>query len=142
MLIGQLALTTAAAFAGAAFYVNVVEQPARLQLDDRALLAEWKPSYHRGALMQASLAMISGILGLAAWWMSGDWRWIVGAVLILAPWPYTLIGIKPTNDRLNAIPVEAGDAASRRLVEKWGSLHAVRTAFGVAASIAYLWALY
>jgi Anthrone oxygenase len=117
MLIGQLALMSVAAFAGAAFYVNFVEQPARLQLDDRALLAEWKPSYHRGALMQATLAMISGILGFAAWWLSDDWRWIVGAVLALVPWPYTLIGIKPTNDRLNAIPVEVADAASRRLVE-------------------------
>jgi hypothetical protein len=141
MLIGQLALTTAAAFAGAAFYVNVVEQPARLALDDRALLAEWKPSYARGAGMQATLALVAGVLGLAAWWLNGDWRWIVGAVLILAPWPYTLIAIKPTNDRLNAIPVEAADAVSRRLVEKWGGLHAVRTAFGIAASIAYLWAL-
>jgi hypothetical protein len=62
-------------------------------------------------------------------------------VLILAPWPYTLIVIKPTNDRLNSIPFEAADAAARELVEKWGRLHAVRTAFGIAASVAYLWAL-
>jgi Domain of unknown function (DUF1772) len=141
MLLGQLALATAAAFAGAAFYVNFVEQPARLGLDDGALLAEWKPSYASGAKMQATLALVAGLLGLAAWWQSGDWRWIVGAVLILAPWPYTLIGIKPTNDRLKTIPVEAADAASRQLVEKWGSLHAVRTALGIAASVAYLWAL-
>lgn len=53
MLTGLAALAITAFFTGAAAHVLFVEQPARLALDDRALLAEWQPSYKRGALMQA-----------------------------------------------------------------------------------------
>ena len=140
-MIGQLALMAAALFTGAAIYVNVAEQRARLTLDDRALLAEWQPSYAYGALMQASLAALSGLLGLLAWWLTKDWRWAAGAVLILANWPYTLLVIKPTNDALNATTADKADARSRALIETWGRLHGGRSALGAAATLTYWWAL-
>ena len=140
MLAGQFALTIAAIFSGAAIYVSLCEQPARLQLDDRALLTEWKPSYKHGAAMQAPLALIGAVLGFAAWWQAGDWRWLVGAIVIISAWPYTLLAIKPTNDELLAIdPTNAGPRV-RMLIEKWGRLHAGRTAIGVLTMILFLWA--
>ena len=96
MLSGQVALLLAAVFAGAALYVNLAEQPARLTLDDRALLAEWKPSYDKGKLMQASLALLATLAGLLAAYESGRAIWLLGAALMLASWPYTLIVIMPT----------------------------------------------
>jgi hypothetical protein len=139
--VGALALVTAALFAGAAIYVNVAEQPARLVLDDKALLAEWKPSYAYGKLMQASLALVSTLLGLLAAWLTGRWLWVAGAALILAPWPWTLFVIMPVNTVLEATSPEAANAETRALIVKWGGLHAVRSALGVAATLVYLIAI-
>jgi len=141
MLAGHLALTVAALFTGAAFYVGFAEQPARLQLDDGALLTEWKPSYRRGFAMQATLAFVGFLLGTIQWWQSGDGLWLAGALLLLANWPFTLIVIMPTNNALLATPSEAASAGSRELVVKWGRLHAVRTALGAAATLVFLWAV-
>jgi hypothetical protein len=112
-----------------------------LKLDTRALLTEWKPSYERGAIMQASLAIVSGVLGIIAFLYTYDWRWLVGAALILAPWPYTIFIIMPTNRVLKSTPPELATDQTRGLIVQWGRLHWGRTALGLLAVVAYLWAL-
>jgi hypothetical protein len=138
MVAGLIALSAAAAFAGAAFYVGFAEQPARLLLDDPALLTQWKPSYARGFTMQAPLAVISAAFGFSAGFQLHDWRWAIPAVLILANWPYTLFVMLPTNKRIGAWPIDAAGAESRALIVKWGAMHALRTALGIAATLGYL----
>jgi hypothetical protein len=140
MIFGLLALTTAALFTGAAVYVNVAEQPARLKLDDTALLKEWQPSYKYGRIMQAGLAAVGGLLGLMAFIDGWHWRWLIGALFILAPWPYTLRIIQPTNTVLMAVDPANVGPNTRALVQKWGWLHVGRSVLGGLATVAYIWA--
>ena len=84
--------------------------------------------------------MLGGVFGLVAFNGDGDWRWLAGAVLILANWPYTLLVIMPTNRRLMAMAPETADATVHDLVYHWGRLHAGRSALGLASTLAFLWA--
>ncbi|WP_072370370.1 DUF1772 domain-containing protein [Hyphomicrobium sp. NDB2Meth4] len=140
MLFGGFALAVAALFTGAAFYINFAEQPARLTLDDQSLLEEWKLSYRAGFAMQASLAVIGFALGMLEWLLSQELAWLFGALLLIANWPFTLLAIMPTNKTLMDTPIEQAGAQSRTLIEKWGRLHAVRTALGAAATALFIWA--
>jgi len=141
MITGHLALLCAALFAGAAVYINIAEQPARMMLDDRALLQQWKPSYKRGFAMQSSLAIVAFLFGCAAWWQSQSLLFLVGAILMIANWPFTIWGIMPTNHILMAIDPESGDARIRPLLAKWNKLHSVRTALSTLACVSFLAAL-
>jgi uncharacterized membrane protein len=137
IVFGHLALIIAAIFAGAALYVTVAEQPARLTLDEGPMLSEWKPSYRRGFAMQAPLALASFLFGLAAWFDKEEAGFLAGALLMLANWPWTLIAIMPVNNKLKAIDPAAPDPSTRQLIRKWGRLHAVRSALGVAAVLTF-----
>ena len=133
-----LAFFFAALFSGAALYVSVAEQPARLKLDDRSLLMEWKPAYKRGAAMQAPLALLGFLSGSAAWWSGGDAPILIAALLLVANWPYTLLVIRPTNNKLMNMSDGLPDPGVRDLVKRWGKLHAVRTGLGLASTLVIL----
>jgi uncharacterized membrane protein len=59
---------------------------------------------------------------------------------MVANWPYTVLVIMPTNNRLMATDPAAAGADTRRLLEKWARQHAVRTALGFAAVLCFVWA--
>jgi hypothetical protein len=141
VLIAHIAFLLAAAFPGAAVYVAAVEQPARLTLDDRAALTQWKPSYVWGKVMQAALAALGGALAVWTWWDGGGPLWLAGGAVLLAPWPFTIFVILPTNHILEATSIDAPTAETRGLLIRWGRLHLVRAALGVGATLLMLAAL-
>jgi Domain of unknown function (DUF1772) len=133
-----IALMLAGVFTGAAFYVNFAEQPARLALDDRALLSEWKLAYRRGFVMQATLALVGFLFGMWAWHVTGKTAFIAAALALFANWPWTIFVMLPTNKRLMATAAESAGPETRRLLEKWNYLHGVRTLLGFLSALAFL----
>ena len=127
-MLALIAFIAAAMFTGIAAYVSFAEHPARMQLDDRAALAQWKPAYARGTLMQAPLALIGGLAGIGAWyrWMS-VWPWLAGGIILLSIIAYTFAVIWRTNGKLKATPLDQAGPESRALLVKWGQLHLGRT---------------
>jgi hypothetical protein len=140
MSAGSFALAFASALAGAGLYVNGVEQPARLALDDGAMLKEWGPSDRRGVALMAVLALLAGIAGLSAYFETGDALFALGAVFAVASWPYTIYVMTPVNNQIIALaPKDVG--AARALVRQWGLLEYGQTGIALASAATFLWAL-
>ena len=139
MIWGTFAFAFAAAFTGALFYVNWVEQPARLRLDERALLSEWGPSDSRGVALLARLRSSAAISGFIAYFDTQDVRWAFGAVVIIGSWLYAFFVMSPLDNQIRSL--RGGDvAAARALVRQWGIVELGLTAIGVVAVLMFLWA--
>jgi hypothetical protein len=127
MILELVALLCTGLFAGAAIYVSLVEHPARLECGPALAIAEFGPSYRRGAVMQASLA-VGGCLAAVAGWTQGSATSVLIAGLLLGvAVPFTLIAILPTNKRLLDAGLDRGSPEAAALLARWGRLHAVRS---------------
>ena len=131
---GPVAVLAAALFAGAAVYVSLVEHPARMECGTELAATEFGPSYRRGAVMQASLAILATVAGIACFAVGGGPLWLWGGLAVFAAVPFTLVVILPTNKRLLEPGRDRRSAETRALLVKWGQLHAVRTLLGLASA--------
>lgn len=82
-------------FAGAAIYIKIAEHPARMLGDTRTAAAQWAASYKRATFMQALLALISLIAGIAAWFFGASLWGLVAGLLVAAVLPFTFIVTSP-----------------------------------------------
>jgi hypothetical protein len=137
----MIAVLSAALFAGAALYINVVEHPARMGLETRVAALQWAPSYKRATWLQAPLAVLSFLCGIGAWLLGAGVAWLVAAVLLGLVVPFTFIVIMPTNHKLLTPGRDLSSEETRALLVRWGQLHAVRTMLSLAGTLLFVWLL-
>jgi len=127
MIPEMVATLASGIFFGAAVYINLVEQPARISCGMPLAITEWRPSYKRATMMQAPLALVGSISALIAWWFHGSTAWLVGGLIFLLVVPFTLVVMWPTNKRLENQEIDLHSEEAGRLLRRWGWLHAIRT---------------
>ena len=133
-----VATLSAGLFSGAAIYINAVEHPARLSCGTELAVREFAPSYRRATVMQASLAVTGCLTGLWSAWASSDIWLALGAILLGAVVPFTLIVILPTNNALLDGTLDPRSQKARLLLIRWGRLHAIRSILSTAAFVLFL----
>ena len=133
-----IATFSAGIFAGAALYINLVEHPARMELETRMAALQWAPSYKRATWMQAPAALISFCFGAAAWFLGAGPGWLVAALLIGTVVPVTFLIIMPTNRQLLASGCDLSSPQTRALLMRWAKLHAIRTVLSLLALGLYI----
>jgi hypothetical protein len=137
---GLYAFAAAACFLGAAVYIGLVEQPARLALGGRAMIKEWAQSNHRGSLLMSVLAVVSAIFAFIQYKTDGDVRWIIGGAKIFATWPYAYFVSVPVNVWLCALPAGRPVSPARKLMWDW-LLEWGQALIGFAAVCDFAWAM-
>src|SRR6266699_7112887 len=126
-------------FAGAAVYVSLVEHPARMACGVEIAAAEFPPSYHRGTIMQVTLAAVCLLSSIAAWLGGATFWWVIAGALQVSVIPFTLIAILPTNKQLLSPTLDKRSAQASQLLARWGALHAVRSVVSALALLLFLY---
>lgn len=131
-----IATGAATLFAGGALYVSLVEHPARLAAGPPMAVAQFRTSYPRGARLQGGLAVVGTLAAVGTWLGGAPIAWLGAGALLGLVVPYTLLAILTTNTRLLDRTLSPDAPEARRLLGRWGALHAVRTVLGLAAAAA------
>lgn len=136
-----IAVVACSLFTGAAVYINLVEHPARMECGVEIATTEFAPSYHRAAVLQASVAALGLLSSVVAWVAGGSPWWLFGGVLVGSVIPFTLLVIRPTNKQLLDPALERSSEKCGRLLNTWGKLHAVRSFLSFAALLVFAFLL-
>ena len=93
--------------------------------------------------MQAGLAVVGSFSGLLAALLGAGLLWLLGGLCLVSVVPFTLIQIKPVNDRLLDPDLDPSAPEVPELLSRWARLHHVRSLAGGLAFLCFLvaWAV-
>lgn len=142
LLLDQVAIMATSLFCGAAIYVSLVEQPARMQVPLREAARQFGKSYPRAALLQPTYIFSSCAASAARYWITFppvtlqskpmQQAHLVNLVMMGGCLMWTLVFMLPGNKALLAAERESTPRV-KQLLQTWGWQHSCRSVASAAA---------
>jgi hypothetical protein len=140
-LIAIITVLAATFFCGAAFYVTLVEHPARIQQGTAFALQEFVAALPRVRALQRGLAICSILGSLVLGLQTHDRLWFAGTGAMFLILPFTWLALTPINSRLLKWPPEGDLSVAEGLLVLWGRRHMVRDVLSLLGSIIFVYIL-
>lgn len=132
-----LDLTLMAMIFGYGMSASAVSYPAMMASSRETAIGYFKPFFHKSAHLQLGLSIVVMVVSLAVSYLSGNWWWFIGSVVLQVSGPYTIFVLMPVNNR---IMIEGADIHSDQMTRdlgSWGKLHLPRTLIAGAIFILF-----
>lgn len=132
-------------FAGSAFYINTIEHPSRMTIQDtESCHRQWKETFDLAKKQQMVMHLALCAAGAGAYFAkpSKGVPWLVNAGILTINLPYTLLILKPNSiDPIydDAVVSEKSDGYIRNHINSWNRYHGFRT---VVNCVAFGYCLY
>ncbi|CDS12996.1 hypothetical protein LRAMOSA05180 [Lichtheimia ramosa] len=128
-----IAITANGIFAGLGLSITFATVPAlrAAGYPPRA----WQVVYRRGAAIAISSILISSAAHFTTYYLTHDKRSLWCGVISFFSAPWTMIFMKPTNDRLGQLADTNSKEDASQLIEKWNKLQYARTWAGCLAFV-------
>ena len=128
-----LAVLFSGLFAGSNVYISLIEHPSRMECGAETAVAVFGPTFRRASKLNSAMAVLGFLGGFEAWWFGRGTPWLVGAILLMAVIPFTLVAVMPVNARLLDDDLDRRSPEAKQLLTRWGRLQWARLVLGVAA---------
>jgi hypothetical protein len=104
-----------------------------MECGTQTAVAVFGPTFRRASKLNSAMAVLGFLGGFEAWWFGQGVLWLVGAILLVAVIPFTLVAVMPVNARLLDDDLDRYSPEAKQLLARWGWLQMVRLLLGIAA---------
>ncbi len=130
-------LTLMAMVFGYGMASSAVSYPAMMASARATAVDYFKPFFHKSAHLQLGLSLAVVPVSLAISYLTGNWWWLIGSLILQISGPYTIFVLMPVNNRIMADGADIHSDQMTKDLGSWGRLHLPRTLIAGAVFVLF-----